>query len=83
MANEFRDELKKLGNKQRFTFEGTFQKTGIKVASTKSGKHYKPTLLLKDVKYDNKRVGMAGRNSIKKYTSEVVSEQWYNLIEKK
>ena len=30
-----------------------------------------------------KRVGMAGRNSIKKYTSEVVSEQWYNLIEKK
>ena len=56
MANEFRDELKKLGNKQRFTFEGTFQKTGIKVASTKSGKHYKPTLLLKDVKYDNKRV---------------------------
>lgn len=28
MANEFRDELKKLGNKQRFTFEGTFQKTG-------------------------------------------------------
>ena len=39
MANEFRDELKKLGNKQRFTFEGTFQKTGIKVVSTKSGKH--------------------------------------------
>ena len=30
-----------------------------------------------------KRIGMAGRKSIRKYTSEVVSEQWYNLIEKK
>lgn len=34
--------------------------------------------------YDiRKKIGMAGRKSIKKYTSEIVSEQWYNLIEKK
>lgn len=30
-----------------------------------------------------KKVGLAGRKSIKKYTSEIVSKQWYDLIEKK
>lgn len=30
-----------------------------------------------------KRLGKAGRHSVKKYTADVVKEQWYNLIEKK
>ena len=34
----------------------------------------------KDVR---KKIGMAGRKSIRIYTSEIVGEQWYNLIEKK
>lgn len=30
-----------------------------------------------------KKIGLAGRESIKIYTSEIVGEQWYNLIEEK
>lgn len=30
-----------------------------------------------------KKIGLAGRDSIKIYTSEIVGEQWYNLIEEK
>ena len=30
-----------------------------------------------------KKIGLAGRYSIKIYTSEIVGEQWYNLIEEK
>ena len=30
-----------------------------------------------------RKLGKIGRNSVKKYTADVVKEQWYNLIEKK
>ena len=34
-------------------------------------------------KKERKKIGLAGRYSIKIYTSEIVGEQWYNLIEEK
>ncbi len=38
--------------------------------------------LMNDIEV-RKKIGMAGRKSIKIYTSEIVGEQWYNLIEEK
>ena len=33
-------------------------------------------------KDERKKIGLAGRKSIKKYTGQVVKEQWFNLLEK-
>ena len=38
--------------------------------------------LMNDIEV-RKKIGMAGRKSIKIYTSEIVGEQWYNLVEEK
>ena len=33
-------------------------------------------------KEERKRIGIAGRKSVKKYTANVVKEQWFDLLEK-
>lgn len=50
-----RQQLKQLGNDQRYTFRATFVRTGFKNSSSyrMMDEHYKPTLLVTDVYADN------------------------------
>lgn len=52
--NDYRKNLKSLDNQKRYTFTGTFVRTGFKHTRNYRGVEYcQPTLMLKDVKIKN------------------------------